>query len=46
MVLNYDTEIEILLFDQDRIVSYKELNNKFNISPTEARRYILTSLSD
>jgi len=38
MVLNFDTEIEILLHDQNKIVSYKELSNKFNLTPYEARK--------
>lgn len=37
MVLDFDTEIEMLLFDQNKIVTYKELTNKFNISPVEAK---------
>jgi hypothetical protein len=67
MVLNSETEIEMLLFDQERIVirlkldylawrslyliystifnfktkvSYKELSNKLNIDPAEARKYV------
>jgi hypothetical protein len=67
MVLNSETEIEMLLFDQERIVirlkldylawrslyliystifnfktkvSYKELGNKLNIDPAEARKYV------
>jgi hypothetical protein len=40
MVLNHETEIEMLLFDQERIVSYKELSTKLNINPAEARKLI------
>lgn len=38
MVLDIGSEIEILLFDQDKIVSYKELNNRFNLTPFQARK--------
>lgn len=38
MVLNFDTEIEILLHDQNKIVTYKELSNKFDITPFDARK--------
>lgn len=40
MVLNIESQIEILLFDQNKIVSYKELGNKFNLTPFEARKEI------
>lgn len=38
MVLNIESEIEILLFDQNKIVTYKQLGNKFNLTPFQARK--------
>lgn len=38
MVLNFETEIEVLLFDQSKIVTYKELGNKFKLTPFQARK--------
>ncbi|CAF0943914.1 unnamed protein product [Brachionus calyciflorus] len=40
MVLNFDTEIDVLLFDQEKIVTYKELNNRFDITPYEAQELL------
>ncbi len=37
MVLDHDTEIETLLFDQEKIVTYKDLSNRFDMTPNEAR---------
>ncbi len=38
MVLDLASEIEILLFDQEKIVTYKQLGNKFNLTPFQARK--------
>lgn len=38
MVLNFESEIDILLFDQNKIVTYKELSSKFSFTPFEARK--------
>jgi len=37
MVLDLSTEIEILLYDQSKIVTYKLLNSKFELTPSEAK---------
>jgi hypothetical protein len=38
MVLNLESEIEILLFDQNKIVTYKLLNNMFDLTPFQAKK--------
>ncbi|RNA31477.1 DNA polymerase delta subunit 3 isoform X1 [Brachionus plicatilis] len=40
MVLDFDNEIEILLNDQEKIVTYKELNNRFDITPSQSQELL------
>lgn len=45
MVLDLESEIEILLFDQNKIVTYKQLGNKFNLTPFQAKKELVKFIS-
>jgi hypothetical protein len=38
-MVDFNNEINILLYDQKKIVTYRLLNYKYNITPLEARKY-------
>jgi len=44
MVLDFDAELEMLLFDQSQIVTYKQLTEKFKLRPFEAKRKLQSFL--
>ena len=38
--MDYETEIDMLLFDQEKIVSYKEVSTRFDITPNQAKKIL------